>query len=190
MSQVLRSFPLSADTTLEICQGDITLEPVDAVVNAANAQLIHGGGVAAAIARRAGPKLDLESREWIREHGSLTHSTPALTSGGSMPARFVIHAVGPIWGDGDEQSKLAITISSALRLASNTHLASIAFPAISTGIYGFPKDLAAPIFFNSIQSFITKSASPSSIKLVKIVLYDQPTLDVFLTAFDQWIASQ
>jgi len=186
MSQILKTYQVSPDTRFELCQGDITLEDVDAVVNAANAQLRHGGGVAAAIARRAGPLLDEESRQWVRQHGPVTHTTPAITTAGSMPARHVIHAVGPIWGDGNEERKLADTITSTLALAAQQNLISIAFPAISTGIYGFPKELAAPIFFNSIQAFFRSAKEPVSLKEVKIVLYDQPTLDVFLTAFDQW----
>ncbi|KPL75179.1 hypothetical protein ADN00_13165 [Ornatilinea apprima] len=189
MSQCIRSTNLSPQASLEICQGDITLEAVDAVVNAANAHLIHGGGVAAAIARRAGLPLDKESREWVQQHGPVTHTAPALTSAGAMPARYVIHAVGPIWGEGSEEPRLAETIHAVLALASQNGFASLAFPAISTGIYGFPKQLAAPIFFNTIQSYFTAEPE-SSIKLVRIVLYDQATLDAFLGEFDRWTANR
>src|SRR6185503_18264920 len=92
--------------TIQIVQGDITIEEVDAIVNAANEYLQHGGGVARTISRQGGPTIQKESEAWIQEHGRVSHTQPAWTSGGRLPAKYVIHAVGPIWGDGDEDNKL------------------------------------------------------------------------------------
>jgi O-acetyl-ADP-ribose deacetylase (regulator of RNase III) len=144
--------------------------------------LAHGGGVAAAISRKGGPTIQEESNTWVRQHGPVTHARPAFTSGGKMPCRYVIHAVGPVWGEGDERRKLADAIRGSLALADQLKLESIAFPAISTGIFGFPKDLASAIFMESIPAYFSAHTA-SGLKVVKIVLYDSPTLSVFSDAF-------
>ena len=152
-------------------------------MNAANARLAHGGGVAAAISHQGGPAIQEESDAWVRQHGPVSHARPAYTSGGKLPCRYVIHAVGPVWGEGDEQHKLAQAVDGSLALGDELKLASIAFPAISTGIFGFPKDLAAAIFMECIPAYFT--AHPGgSLKTVKIVLYDTTTLQAFLDAFN------
>ena len=102
MNTVLMEHVLQTGQTIQIVQGDITIENVDAIVNAANEHLQHGGGVAWAISKKGGPTIQKESDEWIRQHGLVPHSHPAWTSGGLLPAKYVIHAVGPVWGDGDE----------------------------------------------------------------------------------------
>ena len=181
MNIVLKEHTLSTGQTLQIVQGDITTEEVDAVVNAANEHLQHGGGVAWAISKRGGPAIQKESDEWIRQHGTVTHTHPAWTSGGLLPAKYVIHAVGPVWGTGDEDAKLANAVSGSLRVADELELKSIAFPAISTGIFGFPKERAAKIILEVIDSYF-KENPLSGLKFVKLVLYDQSTVDVFLKA--------
>ena len=153
MSDLKKKINLPNDHVLAICQGDITAENVDAIVNAANSRLAHGGGVAAAISRRGGSAIQSESNAWVREHGPVPHDQPAYTSGGDMPCKYVIHAVGPVWGAGDEPQKLAAAIRGSLAVADQLKLASIAFPAISTGIFGFPKDLAASIFMETIPDY-------------------------------------
>lgn len=184
MSDLKKKYELSNDHALEICQGDITAEKVDAIVNAANARLAHGGGVAAAISRRGGSVIQSESNAWVREHGPVPHDQPAYTSGGNMPCKYVIHAVGPVWGSGDETRKLADAIRGSLAAADQLKLASIAFPAISTGIFGFPKDLAAAIFMESIPGYF-RDRPASSLKVVKIILYDSASLNIFLQAAAQ-----
>ncbi len=182
MCNVIEKQNLSSGRVLEICQGDLTRAKVDAIVNAANSRLAHGGGVAAAISRAGGSAIQQESDEWVRKHGPVKHDQPAYTSGGCMPCKYVIHAVGPIWGEGDEQAKLTAAIQGSLAVADKLGLTSIAFPAISTGIFGFPKDLAAVIFMRSIPEYFSNhSASP--LKTVKIILYDQSSLIVFQKAF-------
>ncbi len=170
MNTILLEKKLTQNQTVQIVQGDITTEDVDAIVNAANEHLQHGGGVAWAISKRGGSAIQKESDEWIRQHGPVTHSHPAWTSGGLLPAKYVIHAVGPVWGDGDEDKKLASdAVTGSLRVADELKCSSIALPAISTGIFGFPKDRAAGIIFSAIEKYFEDNSS--SLKVVKLVLY-------------------
>lgn len=167
------------DLTLEIQQGDITSQNVDAIVNAANSMLDHGGGLAGMIARRGGPVIDSESREWIAKYGSVSHSNPAFTHAGNLPCKFVIHAVGPIWGDGEELKKLGICIGACLTLGEKLGLESIAFPAISTGIYHVPLDIAAQGMLGEIQDY-SRAQRQGKIPDIRIILYDLPALEVYL----------
>ena len=177
---VEKSFP--PNQIIQIVQGDITTEEVDAIVNAANEYLQHGGGVARTISNQGGPAIQKESDAWVREHGQVPHTHPAWTSGGRLPAKYVIHAVGPIWGDGDEDNKLEAALTGSLRLADELKCSSLALPAISTGIYGFPKDRAAGITFSAIEKYFVDHVL-SGLKTIKLVLYDQPTVDVFLKSW-------
>lgn len=186
MNTVLVERILPTSQKIQIVQGDITSEEVDAIVNAANERLQHGGGVAWAISKKGGPGIQQESDEWIRQHGPVTHSRPARTSGGRLPAKYVIHAVGPVWNDtqnagagSNEDKKLSDAVTGSLRLADELQCSSIAMPAISTGIFGFPKDRAAGIILSTIESYFTDNPS-SGLELVKLVLFDQSTVDVFL----------
>ncbi len=187
MSTTLSTYPLSTSTRLEIAEGDLTREPVDAIVNAANSQLSHGGGIAAAISRAGGQSIQQESSEWVRAHGPVPHDRPAYTTAGSLPARYVIHAVGPVWGSGDEDSKLAQAITGSLACAETLGLRSIAFPAISTGIFGFPKERAARIFFETFQQYF--EAHPASpLELVKVTLWGSEVAGIFQNAARQTFA--
>jgi putative ATPase len=185
MNTVLVEKRFHSNQTLQLVQGDITSEEVDAIVNAANEHLQHGGGVAWAISKKGGPAIQKESEQWMREHGPVSHSHPAWTSGGQLPAKYVIHTVGPVWGDGDEDKKLRQAVTGSLCMADELKCSSLAMPAISTGIFGFPKDRAAEIIFSAIEDYW--AGNPSSLKMIKLVLFDQPTVDVFLKAFqDKW----
>ena len=179
MNTVLLERVLQTGQMIQVVQGDITTEDVDAIVNAANEHLQHGGGVAGTISKKGGSTIQKESDEWIRQHGSVPHSHPAWTSGGRLPAKYVIHAVGPIWGNGDEDTKLADAVTGSLKVADELKCSSMALPAISTGIYGFPKDRAARIIFSSIDKYFVENPS-SMVKTVKLVLFDQPSVDVFM----------
>ncbi|HUE98157.1 MAG TPA: macro domain-containing protein [Anaerolineales bacterium] len=186
MSTILVEHIFSAGQTIQIVQGDITTEEVDAIVNAANEHLQHGGGVARTISKKGGPTIQKESDAWIRDHGTVSHARPAWTLGGRLPAKYVIHAVGPVWGDGDEDNKLESAVTGSLRVADELKCSSIALPAISTGIFGFPKDRAAVIIFSAIEKYLVENTS-SGLKTIKLVLYDQPTVDVFLKAWrNKW----
>ena len=182
MNTVLKEHVFPTGQTIQIVQGDITTEQVDAIVNAANEHLYHGGGVAWAIAKNGGPAIQKESIDWIRQNGLVSHSAPAWTSGGLLPAKYVIHAVGPVWGDGDEDKKLSDAVTGSLRVADELKCQSIALPAISTGIFGFPKDRAAGIIFTDIENYFTSNTS--NIKVVKMLLYDQPTVNVFINIWE------
>jgi len=179
MNVVLVERQLAASQTLQIVQGDITTDDVDAIVNAANENLQHGGGVAWAILRRGGDVIQTESDQWVKAHGPVSHARPAWTSGGALPAKYVIHAVGPVWGDGDEDNKLSAAVTGALQVADELNCTSIAMPAISTGIFGFPKDRAAGVIFSSIEKYFSSSIN-SSVKTVRIVLFDDATVRSFL----------
>ena len=170
---------------LEIVQGDITHEKVDAIVNAANSQLVHGGGVAAAIVRHGGEIIQEESDAWIKKHGPVLHPKPAFTSAGLLPCKYVIHAVGPIWGSGEEDAKLTAAIQGSLDLTEELQLKSVALPAISTGIFGFPVERAANIFMQTIESFY-KANKKSCLQLVRIAIIDQPTYDIFIKTFNAY----
>lgn len=176
MNVILEETTLDAGRTLQLVQGDITLETTDAIVNAANEHLKHEAGVAGAISRRGGPDIEAESDAWVRTHGPVQHASPAWTSGGQLPCRYVIHAVGPVWGSGEEDAKLTVAVAGSLRVADELGLASIAFPAISTGIFGFPKERAAGILLSALQGYFEKV---SSLQLVRIVLYDASTMAAF-----------
>ena len=186
MNMILVEKRLPSGQTIQIVQGVIATEEVDAIVNAANEYLQHGGGVARTISKQGGPAIQKESDAWVRAHGRVAHEHPAWTSGGHLPAKYVIHAVGPIWGDGEEDNKLAAAVTGSLYVADELMCSSLALPAISTGIYGFPKDRAAGILFAAIEKYFVDHSS-SGLKIIKLVLYDQPTVDIFLQSWqDKW----
>jgi O-acetyl-ADP-ribose deacetylase (regulator of RNase III) len=137
MNQLVRSITYPSGQTLELIHGDLTEERVDAIVNAANKWLAHGGGVAGAIVRKGGLTIQVESDAWVKVLGPVSHETPAYTGARQLPCRYVIHAVGPVWGAGDEDRSLAAAIRESLVLADQLDLASLSLPPISTGIFGF-----------------------------------------------------
>jgi O-acetyl-ADP-ribose deacetylase (regulator of RNase III) len=179
MNTLLVERTLPTGQTIQIVQGDITTEEVDAIVNAATEHLQHGGGVAWAISKKGGPAIQKESDAWIRHHGTVSHARPAWTSGGLLPAKYVIHAVGPAWGEGDEDNKLESAVTGSLRLADELKCSSIALPAISTGIFGFPKDRAAGITFSAIERYFVEKPS-SRLRQVRLALFDSSTIDAFV----------
>lgn len=157
---------------IELVQGDITKLEVDAVVNAANTSLLGGGGVDGAIHRAGGPAI-LEACVKIRNRqGGCPVGQAVITTAGNLPAQYVIHTVGPVWNGGNngEADLLRSAYRNSLQLAHENQLRSIAFPNISTGIYRFPKELAAEIAITTIQNFLT--AIDSSIEKVLFVCFD------------------
>lgn len=182
MSEIRAEEQLTGSAVLQLALGDLTQEPLDAIVNAANQHLQHGGGVAGAIVRAGGSQIEVESDEWVRRHGRVTHAEPAVTGAGRLPCRYVIHAVGPIWGQGDEDARLAAAVQGSLARADELKLASIALPAISTGIYGFPLERAAGVIVAAIRAYFAGHPQ-SSITLVRLTMFDEPTLAAFLRQF-------
>ena len=149
---------------LQLVEGDITQQDVDAIVNAANSSLLGGGGVDGAIHRAGGPGILAE----CRQIGGCPTGEARLTSGGNLKARYVIHTVGPVWhgGSGGEPAALASCYASSLELAARLGAKSIAFPAISTGIYGYPREQAARVVWDTLRTYCAGHAEPASIRLV------------------------
>lgn len=172
------------DSTLELVQGDITHQDTDAIVNAANESLLGGGGVDGAIHRAAGPELLDECRTL---EGCKTGSAK-ITRGYRLQAKHIIHAVGPVYRTGkqNEPVLLASAYRTSLELAAENKCASIAFPAISTGVYGYPMEDAAHIAFRTIIDYLGEHPE---IKLVRYVLYDQRAFDVHMRILQDVIAA-
>lgn len=180
MNQTVWETILPTGQRLQIVHGDLTDERVDAIVNAANSHLRHGGGVAGAIVRRGGAQIQAESDAWVHRYGPVLHHTPAYTRAGNLACRYVIHAVGPVWGEGDEDAKLAAAIAGALRRADELGLSSIALPAISTGIFGFPLPRAAEIILSALVDYFAQNRA-SGLRETRLVLLDQSAVEVFVS---------
>ncbi|MDX9714228.1 MAG: macro domain-containing protein [Dissulfurispiraceae bacterium] len=166
--------------TMRLVRADITTRDVDAIVNAANTNLQHGGGVAAAIVKKGGSIIQKESNAI----GYVPVGEAAVTSGGSLPAKFVIHAVGPRMGEGNEDSKLIKAVKSLLNIAVEHEFKSISIPAVSSGIYGFPKDRCAQILVRTSAEFLAGHPE-SSLRTLEFCLFDQETYNFFLAEFDK-----
>ncbi len=184
MNIIIQTIQWPSGQRLELVHGDLTEEHVDAMVNAANQHLAHGGGVAGAIVRKGGPIIQVESQAWVREHGLVSHAAPAFTRAGRLPCQYIIHAVGPVWGEGDEDQKLAAAVTGSLALADELKLASLAMPPISTGIFGFPKERAARIFLNTIADYF-ENHPQSGLQLIRFTIIDLETLRVFENAWKE-----
>jgi O-acetyl-ADP-ribose deacetylase len=189
VNSLLIESKLASGVVFQLVQGDITSETTEAIVNAANEYLAHGAGVARAISLHGGATIQSESDAWVRTHGLVSHAEPAWTSGGKLPCRYVIHAVGPIWEDakrtgasGEADTNLEAAVTGSMRLAEELELSSIAFPAISTGIFGFPKERAANIMIKAIQRYF-ETKTHSGIQTVRLVILDQITLTAFQKAW-------
>jgi O-acetyl-ADP-ribose deacetylase (regulator of RNase III) len=161
---------------LEIVQGDITQQQVDAIVNAANSQLAGGGGVDGAIHRHGGPSIMEETRR--RYPAGCPTGSAVITSAGTLPARYVIHAVGPFWNGGEqgEPDLLARVHRRCMELAVGHECKSIAFPAISTGAYRYPLEDAANVAIRTVIEFLEKQGQPSQ---VRFVLFNTTALETF-----------
>lgn len=165
---------------LVVVRGDITLEDVDAVVNAANPSLLGGGGVDGAIHDAAGPELLAECAEL----GGCPPGEARMTKGYRLPARYVIHTVGPIWrgGAAGEDETLASCYRASLRLCEKAGFSSVAFPSISTGVYGFPVERAARIAVREARAFL---ATARNVRLVRVVTFSEHDFDVYRAAADR-----
>jgi O-acetyl-ADP-ribose deacetylase len=179
MANILFSFPFPSGIRLHLVEGDITTERVDAIVNAANDRLVHGGGVAGAIVRRGGNSIQQESNDWVRLHGPLLRGRAAVTAAGALPCQAVIHVAGPVWGEGDEDSKLRDAVRAALETAADRRYISIAMPAISTGIFGFPKERGARVIFGAIEEW-ARSMEETTLREIRVTILDDLTQEIFL----------
>ena len=162
-----------------LVKDDITKRNVDAIVNAANSYLKHGGGVAGAIVRKGGAIIQEESDKI----GYVSVGSVAITTGGRLPCKSVIHAVGPQMGEGNEDHKLKSAVENILKLATEKKFKSISIPAISSGIFGFPKDRCAKILIGESKKFVKENPG-TSIQLVEFCIYDDETYNHFKREFD------
>jgi O-acetyl-ADP-ribose deacetylase (regulator of RNase III) len=160
------------NTVIELVEGDITGLSNDAIVNAANERLVLGGGVAGAISRKGGPSIQAE----CDKIGSCPAGQAAITTGGNLKAKYVIHAVGPRMGEGDEDEKLRSATLSSLKLADEKELKTIAFPAISTGIFGYPLDKCAEIMLTATAKYLK---GKTGLQKVVFCLFDDDAYDFF-----------
>jgi putative ATPase len=181
--QTVLAIPISPSQSILVRQGDITDEDADIIVNAANGHLVHGGGVAGAISRKAGPDLDEESRLWVRKHGQVETGQVAVTGAGRLRFSKIIHAVGPVW-QGGRQGELALlesAVINSLLKAEELGAASIALPAISSGIFGFPKGLCAEISLKTAVRFY-RERPRSGLRIICFTNIDAATVKIFREA--------
>lgn len=165
------------NTEVVLIQGDITECDTDAIVNAANSRLVLGSGVAGAINKKGGPII----QEECNAIGACPVGGAVVTSGGNLKARYVIHAVGPRWGEGDEENKLGNATLASLKRADETAIRSLAFPAISTGVFGFPLELAAKTMLRAVKDYF--SSGESQIQTVVFALFDEESFQIFKQYF-------
>jgi putative ATPase len=178
----LARIPINTAALAAVCD-DITSMDVDVVVNAANEQLAHGGGVAAAISDAAGPALQEESYRWVADHGLVTNGTAATTSGGDLPARWVVHTVGPRYREGQDNPKmLADAVEAALDAADRVDAATVAMPAISAGVFGYPPDEATQVIARAAAEYLR--SHPGNLTEVFLVGYDQAMASRFSNALE------
>jgi len=166
--------------TVELVEGDITELEADAIVNAANQYLKHGGGVAAAIVRKGGYEIQEESDRWVREHGPVPVGGVAVTGAGRLKAKYVIHAVGPRYGEEGGDEKLASAIRNSLEKAEELGLRSVAMPAISTGAFGYPYERCARIMARVLREFGQRARS---LERVIVCLYGRQAYETFERVF-------
>ena len=170
--KILAELAFPSGTEFQVVQGNLLEEPVDAIVNAANGHLAHGGGVAAAISRAAGPALQQESDRIVRERGPFPTGSAVATTAGRLPYKGVIHAVGPRWGEGDEEAKLERALTAAFGCARDRGWDSVSFPAVSSGIFGVPPEVCARAYLAAVRT--------ATLGKVRLCLRDQPVIDAVL----------
>jgi O-acetyl-ADP-ribose deacetylase (regulator of RNase III) len=167
---------------IELVLGDLTRDDSDAIVNAANSSLLGGGGVDGAIHRAGGPAILEECKGIVARQGRLPTGEAVITTGGRLPARHVIHTVGPVYsGKPSDPEKLAACHMNSLRLAAERGLATVAFPAISTGVYGYPLELAAPVALGAVAGFL-RCGGP--VRRVRFVLFGAQAFEAFKKALE------
>jgi len=168
---------------IKVVQGDLTAQPVAAIVNAANEHLQHGGGVAAAIVQAGGPVIQKESDDWVAEHGPIGPGRAAITSAGQLPAQYVIHVVGPRYREGqDNEGLLQEAVTTALNAAAVSGCRTVALPAISAGIFGYPRAEACQVIVAASRKWLDRR--PGLISEIRLVGYGQDLADQFRVALD------
>lgn len=173
---------LTSDARIELIQGDITKAQVDAIVNAANRQLIGGGGVDGAIRRAGGDAIETACARIRERQGGVETGAAVITTGGNLPAKYVIHTAGPVWegGTAGESDLLASCYRESLHLAVENGLQTIAFPSISTGIYGYPTEKAAAVALRTVKKFVASGGSAPT--CIQFILFDDATYQCYAAA--------
>jgi O-acetyl-ADP-ribose deacetylase (regulator of RNase III) len=168
-----------------IIQGDITRQATDAIVNAANSSLMGGGGVDGAIHRAGGPAILEDCKKIVDRQGRLPAGRAVITTGGNLPAKHVIHTVGPVWhgGDSGEAGLLESAYRESLKIAAENNLASVSFPSISTGAYGYPVEQAAEVAVSTVVAFLREEKT--SVEEVVFVLFDSKTYEAYEAALEK-----
>jgi O-acetyl-ADP-ribose deacetylase (regulator of RNase III) len=167
----------SGGRVFEVVTGDLLSEPVDAIVNAANGRLAHGGGVAAAIARAAGPELEEEGARIVSQRGTIVVGDAVVTTAGRLPFKGVIHAVGPHQGLGREEERLAKALEAAFLRANERGWVSVSFPAVSSGIFAVPPGVCARAYVRAVRGFF--AAHPdTSVRTLRLCLLPGPLVEL------------
>eukprot|EP01064_Diplonema_japonicum_P016231 TRINITY_DN24227_c0_g1_i1.p2 TRINITY_DN24227_c0_g1~~TRINITY_DN24227_c0_g1_i1.p2 ORF type:complete len:223 (+),score=24.14 TRINITY_DN24227_c0_g1_i1:37-705(+) len=178
--------------TLTVALGDLTCEKVDCIVNAANSKLAHGAGLAKAISMKGGPVIRKESGEYIAAHGPVATGQLAVTSAGNLPCKSVLHVVGPMYDNGKkgEDDLLRQAIRTTLKTTEGLKHSSLSVPALSSGLFGFPKDLCARILIDETIAFDTKMKGEGALKEVRFTNFDSDTVGYFERYFATLFESQ
>ncbi len=183
-ARVLESYS-AGEVRIEAVLGDLTEESVDCIVNAANSRLAHGGGLAGAIVRRGGRVIQEESDRLA----PVPVGGVAVTSAGALPARWIIHAVGPRWGEGDEEAKLRSAVRGSVRRAAALGARSLAVPAISTGIFGYPKAQGTRVIVQEVLARV-REEDVGALCIVRLAAVDLPTANLFAVALRELSGSE
>ena len=162
---------------IKVVLGDITEEETEAIVNAANSLLKHGGGIAGAIVRRGGRIIQEESDKIVKKKVSIPVGEAVHTSAGKLKSRYVIHTVGPVWGEGEEEKKLRSAVRSSLKLADDLQVKTVAIPAISTGIFGYPKEEGTRVIVDEVLNYLRREET--SLREVHLTAIDRETAELF-----------
>lgn len=176
-------------TTIKVIKNDITSEKSDCIVNAANEHLAHGGGVAGAISSRGGPDVQRESSEYVRRHGIVPTGQVAVTGPGRLPCKKIIHAVGPVFSNGrsGEDEELESAIINSFKAANELGYSSISIPAISSGIFGYPKPRCAKVMIRTTKKFIDRvQGRESSLKEIRLTNFDEETTALMEEELDKF----
>lgn len=178
---ILHSERSAQGVAFHVVRGNLLEEPVDAIVNAANGHLAHGGGVAGVLSRAAGPALQEESDRIVRERGTVPTGGAVVTGAGRLPFKGIVHAIGPRQGEGDEGKLLEQALTAAFEQADAAGWASLAFPAVSSGIFAVPLDLCARAYLRAARGWLARTPPPT-LKTLRLCLRDQSVIDAVLDA--------
>lgn len=173
----MTTLPLAGGRVFEVVVGNLLEQHVDAIVNAANGHLAHGGGVAAAIARAAGPELERDGDRLVAQHGPLVTGEAVVTSAGRLPLKGVIHAVGPHRGEGDEEALLVRALRAAFQRAAERGWGSVAFPAVSSGIFAVPLDNCARAYVRAVLEHVA-AVPQTSLRQIRLCLVAGPLVEL------------